>query len=216
MPKSLAGVLYCKMASGRYTFKNQNVYRPNIADGLTSTQTCLKIGAAAAIDPDSAVIVTPGITLLATRITELFEKTDASTRVSWAIMPIHVVRRTGNRLNSRTAVVVAISTIVSAISIISVSAPTPAAITVAIGYDFEIGAATMVDPYAMTITAPAVAFLATGIAALPDHVDIGMMCVYGTVVTMAIIRRAINDLLGGERGRPPEQECASSQKQLKN
>src|ERR1051326_5160135 len=162
MPKSLAGVLYCKMASGRYTFKNQNVYRPNIADGLTSTQTCLKIGAAAAIDPDSAVIVTPGITLLATRITELFEKTDASTRVSWAIMPIHVVRRTGNRLNSRTAVVVAISTIVSAISIISVSAPTPAAITVAIGYDFEIGAATMVDPYAMTITAPAVAFLRAG------------------------------------------------------
>jgi hypothetical protein len=123
----------------------------------------------------------------------LFKKANTSTRVSWAIVAIHIIRGTGNRLNSRAAVIVAISTIVTAIS---VSAPIIViAVTITIGDNFEIGTAAMVHPHTMTITAPAIALLATGIAALPDHVDIGVMCIYGTVVTMAIIGRAINDLL---------------------
>jgi hypothetical protein len=153
----------------------------------------LKIGAAAAVYPNSTIIVSPAISFLAACITELLVETNAAASIGWAIVTIHIVRRTGNRLNSGTTVVVALAAV--SIVIIAISAISPVVIVTITANYFEIRPATVIHPHTVSITAPAVALLATGVTALFDHVDVGVTCIYGAVATMAILGGTIECLL---------------------
>jgi hypothetical protein len=151
---------------------------------LTTARAGLKVGAAATVNPNSMVIVAPGRTLLAARITQLLIEAYASTSISRAIVTVHVIRGAGDGLNSSaTIVVVATVPIISQI------------VVVAIINNFEISAAAAIHPDAVAIMTPTSAFLATRIAALLNHADVAVVSIHLAVVTVSVIGGAIDDLL---------------------
>jgi len=118
---------------------------------------------------------------------------------------VHVIRRTGHSLDSCAAVVVVPVTVAiasaSPIVVITAAVTTPTSV---VRNDFEISATAAIYPNPVAISSPAVAFLAARITSLLNHANVSVVRVHRTIVTTAIFRRTIYNLLCGEGRCPAE------------
>lgn len=151
-----------------------------------------EVGTAAAVDPDTALVISPAITLGAAGVAPLFHELHAASRVCRTVIPLHIVRGAGDRLaTARTARPIT-------------RPPWP------VGVDPEICATATIDPDTVPVVAPGRALNAGGTADLPPHRN-AALCICRAVIPLSVIRRASDHLLCRCRPTRYRDQCADAQ-----
>jgi hypothetical protein len=141
-----------------------------------------EVGTAAVIDPDAAVIESPGISLRTGGTAALVHHLHlpAAAGLHGAVVTLTVIGGTG--YGARSAIEIIAIAIVVAIVVPIVRAT---------GFKGEVSAAAVIDPDAAIIESPGISLSTRGAAALVDHFHVCASAGFGVaVMTLAIIGRA--------------------------
>jgi hypothetical protein len=129
-----------------------------------------KVGTAAAVHPNAALAITPGLALNASGFAALANHTHAETRIGWAPGTPHVIGGAVDHVRiapaTELAIAVAIAVVVSLVGAIMADDD-----GYSLSANFEFCAAAVIDPDSTIVISPAVILNALGLTFLVDHLN---------------------------------------------